>query len=144
MAKDERNLTKEDVELLIKAICEGMPYGLKALGKGKYLGRLSGLTLSGMFTIFYLEGISPMFGADDIIPFLRPVSSMTDDEKKEAQKLGIIFATKDGKLIFDGVGNVGHENQIKAFEWLNARHFDYRGLIDKGLALTAQDYIYNS
>ena len=31
---------------------------------------------------------------------------------------------------------------LKSFDWLNAHHFDYRGLIEKGLALTAPEGMY--
>jgi hypothetical protein len=30
------------------------------------------------------------------------------------------------------------------YDWLNAHHFDYRGLIDKGLALEALDGMYKT
>ena len=31
---------------------------------------------------------------------------------------------------------------VKVFDWLNSRHFDYRGLIKKGLALEAPEDMY--
>jgi hypothetical protein len=32
---------------------------------------------------------------------------------------------------------------VKLIDWLNAHHFDYRGLIDKGLAIEAPEGMYN-
>ena len=45
--------------------------------------------------------------------YLRPMSSMTEEEE-------IAFLNKENHEIYD---------------WLNAHHFDYRGLIEKGLAI---------
>ena len=36
-----------------------------------------------------------------------------------------------------------HDNINKLNEWLNVNHFDYRGLIKKGLALEAPEGMYN-
>lgn len=63
----------------------------------------------------------------DIKPYLRPMSSMTEEERIESLE----FAWKDdyGRLAcYD-------ENISKYIDWLNAHHFDYRGLIEKGLAI---------
>lgn len=55
------------------------------------------------------------------LPFLRPMSSMTWEERKYLQKLPFPYDFVD---------------------WLNAHHFDYRGLIEKGLALEAPKGMY--
>lgn len=63
----------------------------------------------------------------DIKPYLRSLSSMTEEERKESLE----FAWEDdyGRLAsYD-------ENISKYIDWLNAHHFDYRGLIEKGLAI---------
>ena len=39
--------------------------------------------------------------------------------------------------------NVGIIPIDEYLDWLNAHHFDYRGLIEKGLALVAPDGMYN-
>ena len=36
------------------------------------------------------------------------------------------------------------ESLDKAVDWLNAHHFDYRGLIDKGLAFEAPEEMYKT
>lgn len=61
---------------------------------------------------------------ENIKPYLRPMSSMTKEEKKEYNKLLCWRSPK------------------KVFDWLNAHHFDYRGLIKKGLALEAPKEMY--
>ena len=62
-----------------------------------------------------------------IKPYLRPLSSMTDEEYKEYSKLWDLqdkFPT-DADIRF----------KTDVFDWLNIYHFDYRGLIEKGLAI---------
>lgn len=61
----------------------------------------------------------------DIKPYLRPMSSMTDEERNEYKHL----------VAFSGSPN-GAANFV---DWLNAHHFDYRGLIEKGLAIAVTE-----
>ena len=56
------------------------------------------------------------------------MSSMTDVEKH-------IYTT-----LMDSTSHT-HRNEL--YDWLNAHHFDYRGLIEKGLALEAPKELYN-
>ena len=76
----------------------------------------------------------------DYKPYLRPMSSMTEEEKKECNK------TKDKIAVqWDDYGTpVGYEYAytIKTFDWLLANHFDFRHLIQKGLALGAPNGMY--
>jgi hypothetical protein len=61
-----------------------------------------------------------------IKPYLFPMSSMTDEQKKE-------YA-----LVMSGNNlSYSHLLGMSAEDWLNKNHFDYRGLIDKGLAIDA-------
>lgn len=68
---------------------------------------------------------SPLFSELIIKPYLRPMSNMTEDEKEELRTL------KWTKL------------EHYTVDWLNEHHFDYRGLIEKGLALEAPKGMYN-
>lgn len=69
----------------------------------------------------------------DIKPYLRPMSSMTKEEKIEY----IINAKKEECIV-----ELPIQPRIKSVDWLNANHFDYRGLIEKGLALEAPAGMY--
>ena len=60
----------------------------------------------------------------EIKPYLRPMSSMTEEEE-------IYYNTVYTRLKF-------YEKE----DWLNAHHFDYRGLIEKGLAIEALEGMY--
>ena len=83
-------------------------------------------------------------------PYLRPMSSMTEEEKEEFHKLkqfsvtvvmpndvSLLKPTYIVDLEEDGDG-LNH-----LYDWLNAHHFDYRGLIEKGLAIEAPEGMYN-
>ena len=54
-------------------------------------------------------------------PFLFPLSSMTEEQKEEYENITF----KDGFLTVW---------TTSTYDWFNKNHFDYRGLIKKGLA----------
>jgi hypothetical protein len=68
-----------------------------------------------------------------IKPYLRPMSSMTEEEYENFRETFKWFEQFD-KLIFEWT--------YKSYDWLNKHHFDYRGLIPKGLALEALENMY--
>ena len=70
---------------------------------------------------------------EDCKPYLRPLSSMTEEEIKEFSVLGVGIHLFKGPLI----------PSYDTLDWLNAHHLDYRGLIEKGLALEAPEGMYN-
>ena len=108
-------MKQEDKELLLKDLCARLPYRVKV----KSSRRRSLVTLSlDVMTDFHL-GCS-------VKPYLRPLSSMTDEEKYE----------------FDSYHNMFNNNPVGLIDWLNSRHFDYRGLIENGLALEAPEGMY--
>ena len=79
-----------------------------------------------------------------IKPYLRPLSSMTEDEKKE------YFSFIGGQKPFDSDFYIYPKEYRFIYEWdvdnyvkwLHAHHFDYRGLIEKGIALEAPEGMY--
>ena len=58
-------------------------------------------------------------------PYLRPISSMTEEEEDEYEL-------------------VCRKSITTQIDWLNKKMFDYRGLIPLGLALEAPEGMYNS
>ena len=116
----------EDKELLIKDLCARLPYnvicqvGFKENGKYNFKAML----LSGIFTdeaYFTTKGGS--IYSNKYIPYLFPLSSMTEEEKLMYEGLMI------------GTDNISY--MLDVIDWLNVHHFDYRGLIKKSLALDA-------
>ena len=72
----------------------------------------------------------------DCIPYLRPMLSMTEEELKNYRsKQTIIFDFKNNKLYVDN---------CYSLDYLNSIYVDYRGLIEKGLALKAPVDMYKN
>ena len=143
-------MTREDKELLLKDLCARLPYGVKVK---TYIQEP--YTLKGLFETEY-NGIvgcllskhpykdeSPKttnYPLSEFKPYLLPLSSMTEAQQEEFDKIyadDMQVVANNLKNRLDGKPyetNLGHYRHI---DWLNANHFDYRGLIPKGLAIDA-------
>ena len=71
------------------------------------------------------------------LPYLRSMSNMTEEEKAEYTS----YCFEQPFLQKDKTPNLG--SVPMCIDWLNAHHFDYRGLIEKGLALEAPEGMYD-
>jgi hypothetical protein len=69
------------------------------------------------------------------------MSNMTEEEKKEFESFGWRVDELDDNYPWVHIGQI--ENVLLGLNWLNAHHFDYCGLIKKGLALEASKEMYN-
>jgi hypothetical protein len=86
--------------------------------------------------------IKQLIAEYDLKPYLRPMSSMTEKEKVEIRDL---YHQNTQELFKDPPKIRGYRfYDISVVDWLNAHHFDYRGLITMGLALEAPDGMYNN
>ena len=63
------------------------------------------------------------FRKDEIKPYLFPLSSMTEEQKRDYQYITERWMNDSSYSISDSI------------DWLNKNHFDYRNLIEKGLAI---------
>ena len=73
--------------------------------------------------------ISGCYYGEDVKPYLRSISSMTEEENNEYMDT------------FDS--NDTTKPTYRTFDWLNSHFFDFRGLIEMGLALEASKDMYN-
>ena len=71
--------------------------------------------------------------------YLRPMSSMTEEEKVQLSQYACIGEDLNGEFIDE----VQRKDCAAYIDWLNKNHFDYRGLIEGGLALEALEGMYN-
>lgn len=120
-------MTQDDV-LLLKDLCARLPYNVicqvEFKENGKYNSKV--MLLSGIFTdeaYFTTKGGS--IYSNEYKPYLFPLSSMTEEQKQEYQHTTERWMYDSSYSISDSI------------DWLNAHHFDYRGLIEKGLAIDA-------
>lgn len=119
-------MTQEEKELLLKDLCARLPYGVIAhTEKGK--GHICDVN----FTIFSAEiGVNvnsivrDTFDINDVKLYLFPLSSMTDKQEEEYNDLNS-----------NELGCFPHTEE--ALDYLIKNHFDYRGLIERGLAIDA-------
>ena len=118
-------MTQEEKQLLLKDLCARLPYSVNVQVK-------EWTTLDTELKIGHIQRLQN----DDIElkPYLRPMSSMTEEERDELENICVINYNEfeGGSTLFDDMG----------FDWLNAHHFDYRGLIPMDLALEAPERMY--
>ena len=134
-------MTNEEKDLLLKDLCSRLPYGVMASTK---LGSNIIVSFIGDDIIKGEDGDS--YDISFIKPYLRPMSSMTDDQQKEAN----IFDDMDIDILKENLER-NHRNKTNIptatynyIDWLNAHHFDYRGLIEEGLAIDAPEGMYDT
>ena len=130
-------MTQEDNELLLKDLCARLPYNVicqvEFKENGKYNSKV--MLLSGIFTdeaYFTTKGGS--IYSNEYKPYLFPMSSMTDEQKKEYNLLRNFVPTYHH--VFGVMEEYVYDNW-ESIDYLNAHHFDFRGLIEKGLAIDA-------
>ena len=106
-------MTQADKELLLKDLCSRLPYGVwveRKLKSCKFGAKC-------MLHAHDIDAINR--GQYDFYkPYLFPLSSMTEEQLKEYLTIPSGYQTID---------------------WFNKNHFDYRCLIEKGLAIDATD-----
>lgn len=116
-------MTKEDKDLLLKDLSARLPYGVHLFTNSKHHIRL--LTISNDIDYNEQYWVNGLYDIDEVKPYLRPMSSMTEDEKIEW----------DAEYAYNSKSYEYEEYLSKMIDWLNVRHFDYRKLIEKGLAI---------
>ena len=116
-------MTPEDKLLLLQDLCARIPCHPKGLVVNACTGAECEEWLNyATFTMFANV-------TNNCHLYLRPMSSMTEEEREEYHKL----CDKYYDIYFDSVESI---------DWLNAHHFDFRGLIEKGLALESPEGMY--
>ena len=142
-------MTQEDKELLVKDLCARLPYGVKAkvlvedilrydYTTSKEGGVINGIENlnDGLFVIKCKED-GYVLSYDEFKPYLRPMSSMTDKQKVEYNSLRDLVPTEQQCEVGNLLGDFEFVDNWRSIDYLNANHFDYRGLIEKGLAIDA-------
>jgi hypothetical protein len=128
------DMTQEEKRTLLVDLCARLPYGVicscidNNFTPQSMDYELVSVNLQDETVIVCYNDWNNDFNIEYVKPYLRPMSSMTIEEKFE-------YNGFDGYIFND-------EDTIIKFDWLNKHHFDYRGLIEKGLALEAPEGMY--
>lgn len=130
----QRIMTQEDRELLLKDLNARLHCRVKVTtaNPAVKLGVISGISIKGNISV-ETKDADIVFDCTEVKPYLRPMSDMTEEEVNEFERI-------TDNLLENGTSE---EVWSTVIDWLNAHHFDYRGLIEKGLALRAPDGTYN-
>ena len=125
-------ITADERQLLFIELASRLPYGIiirvQENTGHEFDSYVTSVSLNSIETNPINEtdsGPNVFYRIDCCKPYLRPMSSMTEEEKEELRTL------KWTKL------------EHYTVDWLNKKMFDYRGLIDKGLALEAPNGMYH-
>ena len=141
-------MTQEQKSLLIKDLCARLPYGVKieltwwVMNDGMYMN-----------TTIEPDHIDQLLNDEDgdaeIKPYLFPLSSMSDEQKREFYKFfeeGITESANETRQWLRTKRPDETRRPVTiayimvhklVIEWLLKNHFDYSGLIEKGLAIDA-------
>lgn len=143
-------MTQKDKELLLKDLCARLPYNVicqvEFKENGKYNSKV--MLLSGIFTdeVYFTTKGGSIY-SNEYKPYLFPLSSMTEEQEEEIQEIignpdyaCIIRKTYGLELwlnYIDTDPTIWLDTIFEVQDYLNKNHFDYRGLIEKGLAIDA-------
>lgn len=126
-------MTENAKDLLLRDLCARLPYGVKIESADENIITLEGIILPNHYST--INGVYS-FDSYPMKPYLFPLSSMTEEQKKEYDS--IIYHNVE--LHWDRYYDVIDIDWYEVLhDFYNKNHFDYRGLIPMGLANDATD-----
>lgn len=145
-------MTQEEKQLLLVDLCARLPYDVIVRCYFVDGGGEEVLDTDDIADMLYKDKDNefPMYK-----PYLRPMSSMTEEELNELLKFEDIDYNNNGDVVKRAMMAFSEDKKIesnslfciqyaRSIDWLNAHHFDYRGLIPIGLALEAPKGMYKT
>ena len=128
-------MKQEERQLLLKDLSARLPYNPMV--------HIHDLNTTDYDNYLYADDLDSMMSYSvKLMPYLRPMSNMTEEEEKEYRKTMDKYTHR---LHTNSAGFSEHTEYswtIDTFDFLNAHHLDYRGLILKGLAIEAPKGMY--
>lgn len=131
-------MTEQDKHLLLLDLKGRLKYGVKCIFHSK-MGDIPAILVNvdyenGLIHIRPIEQniVYCYFVEDNIAkPYLRPLKSMSSDE----DHTWMLYRSRIVECNDDELD----ENIAELHNWFNRKHFDYRGLIEKGLAIEVNE-----
>ncbi len=150
-------MTQEDKELLLKDLSGRLPYGVFCVGTTYELDddgeryipvevkdTLTEIHNYKLETAFVRLGLVSSCKLETVKPYLRPMSSITEEEKEKIKNISDAEeVTSDSICYLEGDTLEDYMSEIpfilcyNIIAWLLENHFDFMGLIPKGLAVEA-------
>lgn len=135
-------MTQEQKNLLLKDLCGRLPYGVKVQVAPVPSKEYEHITFNAKIVYIDINHIgvlsdwNSVFQQDitEVKPYLFPLESMTEEQKKEYIKVCQLDTEMLFKTHIDGTPFPAMYNSQ---DWLDVNHFDYRGLIPMGLSIDA-------
>jgi hypothetical protein len=133
--------------LLLKDICARLPYGVKCLVNYTFCNETTDykdvksstvdtlIIINKQSEIYFFECLCEWFSVDEFKPYLFPLSSMTEEQKVEYDKMSEL----DIEYTITQIENNSQiwTSGLNRFNWLLKNHFDVYGLIPMDLAIDA-------
>ena len=117
-------MTQEDKQLLLRDLSARLPYGVICQvddgAAGLNDGKLVEIDISKELARFDADYYWDAY-IDDVKPYLRPMSSMTEEEKVQLSQYACIGEDLNGEFIDE----VQRKDCAAYIDWLNKNHFDY-------------------
>ena len=126
-------MTQKEKQLLLQDLSARLLYGVKVqveydaeeFGKTVEIDEITMIDKYGKEILLYHAG--EYFSIEELKPYLRPMSSMTEEEKRYLMSLKYQPSALEWKNLIISSQEI--------IDWLNRKMFDYRGFIEKGLAI---------
>ena len=117
-------MTQENKELLLKDLCSRLSYSVKVQVNNEICTLIEIDYEESSCGVKHIDGHLSGEYIEEVKPYLRPMSSMTEEEYNKYSEL------------------LRKSNSYEVVDWLNEHHLDYRGLTPMGLALEATEGMY--
>ena len=162
---DKYAMYKNEIAVLFHELCYRMSHGVivttikdincsEEIDHGKYkkkkfTGRVVSLSSTSVDIYDDITKEVAKSYIDNVKLYLRPLSSMTNEEKAEISARYNYFIVGNKITLkyhrhgsWDDDVETDSDAYFSLFKWLNSRHFDYDGLIKRGLAIEAPEGMY--
>lgn len=124
-------MTQKDKELLLKDLCAKLPYGVKVTTNNFHNLTLLSINPNGIAEVIPNNGYPMEINWEDCKPYLFPLSSMTEKQKKE-------YCSLQQKVIYNSKGLI-NSDVMEYVNWCYKNHIDVNNLIPMGLAIDATE-----
>lgn len=133
-------MTQENKELLLRDLCARLPYGVKVRCDFGLDGEITEIsrTKNNLYYCKYLDCKEGYCYIESLKPYLFPLSSMTEEQKRNLTSLfNCHVEITQYEIKFSDYHDSNMDNWNKVFNWCYKNHFDINGLITMGLAIDA-------